>query len=88
MRIVLSERERQVVRLISLGCTVEESAKILGLSPNTVDNHKSRAMAKLGVDKTALLVRRAIKQRISPLNDRLTALEKRKRGKKRDGWND
>jgi len=88
MRIVLSERERQVVRLISLGCTVEESAKILGLSPNTVDNHKSRAMAKLGVDKTALLVRRAIKQRISPLNDRLTASEKRKRGKKRDGWND
>lgn len=88
MRIVLSERERQVVRLISLGCTVEESAKILGLSPNTVDNHKSRAMSKLGVDKTALLVRRAIKQRISPLNDRLTAAEKRKRGKKRDGWND
>ncbi len=88
MRIVLSERERQVVRLISLGCTVEESAKILGLSPNTVDNHKSRAMAKLGVDKTALLVRRAIKQRISPLNDRLTVSEKRKRGKKRDGWND
>lgn len=88
MRIVLSERERQVVRLISLGCTVEESAKILGLSPNTVDNHKSRAMSKLGVDKTALLVRRAIKQRISPLNDRLTATEKRKRGKKRDGWND
>lgn len=88
MRMVLSERERQVVRLISLGCTVEESAKILGLSPNTVDNHKSRAMAKLGVDKTALLVRRAIKQRISPLNDRLTVSEKRKRGKKRDGWND
>ncbi len=88
MRIVLSERERQVVRLISLGCTVEESAKILGLSPNTVDNHKSRAMARLGVDKTALLVRRAIKQRISPLNDRLTLSEKRKRGKKRDGWND
>ncbi len=88
MRIVLSERERQVVRLISLGCTVEESAKILGLSPNTVDNHKSRAMSKLGVDKTALLVRRAIKQRISPLNDRLTTAEKRKRGKKRDGWND
>lgn len=88
MRIALSERERQVVRLISLGCSVAEAAKILGLSPNTVDNHKSRAMAKLGVEKTALLVRRAIKHRISPLNDKLTAAEKRKRGKKRDGWND
>lgn len=87
MRDALSARERQVVRLISLGCTVEEAARVLGLSPNTVDNHKSRAMAKLGVDKTALLVRRAIKARISLLNDRLTPGEKRKSRRKNDGWN-
>jgi DNA-binding CsgD family transcriptional regulator len=87
MRDALSARERQVVRLISLGCTVDETAKVLGLSPNTVDNHKSRAMAKLGVDKTALLVRRAIKQRITKLNDHLTPSEKRKSGRKNDGWN-
>lgn len=84
---VLSEREREVVRLISLGCTVDEAAKILGLSPNTVDNHKARAMSKLGTDKTALLTRLALKHKISTLADKLKPAEKRKSGRKNDGWN-
>ena len=83
----LTKREAEVVRLVSLGCTVQEAAKILRLAPSTVDNHKSRAMAKLGTDKVALLVRVAIKQRISPLSDRLTPREKRLAGRKNDGWN-
>ena len=37
--------------------------------------------------KAALLVRIAIKHRVSPLNDRLTAAEKRRSGRRRDGWN-
>ncbi len=83
----LTKRETEVVRLISLGCTVEEAAAVLKLAPNTVDNHKARAMAKLGVDKAALLTRVAIKKRISSLNDRLTPSEKRASGRKNDGWN-
>jgi len=83
----LTPREAQVVRLVSLGCTVPEAAAILKLAPSTVDNHKSRAMAKLGTDKVALLTRLAILNRISSLKDRLTALEKRRSGRKRDGWN-
>jgi DNA-binding CsgD family transcriptional regulator len=83
----LTEREIQVVRLISLGCTVEEAAAILKLASNTVDNHKSRAMAKLGTDKAALLTRIAIKKKISSLTDKLTAAEKRRSGRKNDGWN-
>ena len=51
----LTERERQVVRLVSLGCNLEEIGRILKLAANTVDNHKSRAMAKLGTDKAALM---------------------------------
>ncbi|NLS95026.1 MAG: hypothetical protein GXX96_22950 [Planctomycetaceae bacterium] len=38
----LAPREKEVVRLSSLGCTVHESAKILKLAPSTVDNHKAR----------------------------------------------
>ena len=47
----LTKRHREVVRLFSLGCTVNEAAKILRLSPSTVDNHKTAAMARLGTDK-------------------------------------
>lgn len=87
MRIQLTKREAEVVRLVSLGCTVAEAAAILRLAPSTVDNHKSRAMAKLGTDKVALLTRVAITRRISKLNDHLTPLEKRRSGRKHDGWN-
>ncbi len=83
----LTPRERQVIRLVSLGCSVKEAAAILRLSPSTVDNHKYSAMTKLGTDKVALLTRLAIKKRISRLNDRLTPLEKRRSGRKNDGWN-
>jgi DNA-binding CsgD family transcriptional regulator len=83
----LTKREAEVVRLVSLGCTVPEAATILKLAPSTVDNHKSRAMRKLGTDKVALLTRVAIKLKISPLSDKLTVTEKRRSGRKNDGWN-
>lgn len=83
----LTNRERQVVRLLSLGCNTHEVGAILRVSHNTVDNFRARAMKKLGVNKVALLTRVAIRERISKLTDKLTAPEKRRRGKKRDGWN-
>ncbi len=83
----LTTREKEVVRLVSLGCTIGEAATILGLAPSTVDNHKSRAMAKFGTNKVALLTRRAIKMRVTSLNDRLTPTEKRRSGRKQNGWN-
>ena len=87
MASALTPREKEVVRLASLGCTVHESAKILDLAPSTVDNHKARAMAKLGTDKAALLTRLAIKLKVSGLADKLTTAEKRRSGRKDDGWN-
>jgi len=83
----LTPRQREIVRLVSLGCTVGEMAAILKLAPSTVDNHRARAMAILGTDKAALVTRLAIKFRISPLTDKLTASEKRRSGRRRDGWN-
>lgn len=83
----LTPRQKEIVRLLSLGCTVKEAADILKLSPSTVDNHKSEAMSRLGCDKLALLTRIAIKLRITSLRDHLTMAEKRRSGRKRDGWN-
>ncbi|MCH7751973.1 MAG: helix-turn-helix transcriptional regulator [Planctomycetes bacterium] len=74
----LSPRQREVVRIVSLGCTLSEIATILDLKPNTADVHKNTAMQILGAGKAATLTRLAIKYRISPLDDRLTPGEKRK----------
>ena len=67
---VLSPREQEVVRLVSLGLSVGETASVLKLAPSTIDNHRQRAMVKLGVDKATLLTRMAIKLRITSLKDR------------------
>jgi DNA-binding NarL/FixJ family response regulator len=71
----LSPREIEVIRLLSLGCTVKEIASVLGISTSTVENHKARTMRKLGVFKSVLLTRIAIKLGISDIDDRLTDSE-------------
>ena len=87
MRVELTPRQSEVVRLISLGCTNKEMAAILGLAEATVENHRGAAMAALGTDKAALLTRLAIKYRYTSMKDQLTRTEKRKSGRKNDGWN-
>jgi DNA-binding CsgD family transcriptional regulator len=74
----LSPRQRQIVRLTSLGCTSHEIATILGMSRWTVENHQFQAKERLGVSKAAVLTRVAIKYKISPLNDELSRAEQRK----------
>jgi DNA-binding CsgD family transcriptional regulator len=74
----LSPRQRQIVRLTSLGCTSHQIAKILGMSRWTVENHQFQAKERLGVSKAALLTRIAIKFKISPITDELTKSEQRK----------
>ncbi len=83
----LTERERQVVRLISLGCNLDEIGAILKIAKNTADNHRAHAMQKMGTDKAVLVCRLAIKHRISSMRDKLTLTEKRRSGRKRDGCN-
>jgi DNA-binding NarL/FixJ family response regulator len=86
-KVHLTPREEEIFRLLSLGCTVKEAAAVLNVAPSTADNHKARLMAKLGTDKAALLTRLAIKHGISSMKDRLNATEKRRSGRKQDGWN-
>ena len=78
----LSPRQRQIVRLTSLGCTSHQIATILGMSRWTVENHQFQAKERLGVSKAAVLTRIAIKYKISPLDDALSRAEERKLARK------
>ena len=86
-KVHLTPRENEILRLVSLGCTVKEAAAVLDVAPSTADNHKARLMAKLGTDKAALLTRLAVKMGVSSMTDKLTASEKRRSGRSHDGWN-
>lgn len=46
---LLTDREREVLRLVHIGRSSKEIAISLQLSPNTVDVYAKRAMEKLGV---------------------------------------
>jgi two-component system response regulator NreC len=58
---VLSEREREVVRLTAEGYTAQQAADRLALSPKTVETYRHRAMQKLGLTNRAELVRYALR---------------------------
>ena len=57
----LSEREREVLRLLALGHTNQQIADTLYLSVKTVETYKSRLKEKLGCEGRAELVRYAIR---------------------------
>ena len=56
----LSEREREVVKLIALGYSASEAAAMLGLSPKSVETYRTRVMQKLGIHSRAGLVQYAL----------------------------
>lgn len=57
----LSNREFQIFHMLTSGKSINEIARDLSLSANTVSTHKHRLMRKLGVESNATLVRYAIK---------------------------
>ena len=56
----LSEREREVLKLIALGHTAPEVAAKLSLSPKSVETYRARIMEKLGLDSRPALVKYAL----------------------------
>lgn len=58
----LTERERQVLRLVTEGHSTKEIGGLLNLSAKTVDSHRTKLMRKLNVHDTASLVRCAIRR--------------------------
>jgi len=60
----LTQREREMLRLISDGLTNSEIADKLFLSPETIKGYRKNLLLKLGAKNTALLVKMAIEQRL------------------------
>ena len=58
----LSERETEVLRLISWGYSNKEIATRLDLSVKTIESHKANAMKKLGMSSRIDIVRYAVVQ--------------------------
>jgi two-component system response regulator NreC len=58
----LSEREREVLRLLALGHTNQEIAKQLFISVRTAETHRAHIMQKLRLSSRAELVRYALDQ--------------------------
>jgi DNA-binding NarL/FixJ family response regulator len=64
---LLSERERQVLRLVVEGRTSAQTALALNLSPKSVETYRSRLMKKLGVEDLPALVKFAIRHGVTEL---------------------
>lgn len=59
VRAVLTQRELQILDLLSRGVTVKQVASRLGLSPRTVETHISKLYRKLGVRNRVQAVSKA-----------------------------
>ena len=68
----LSEREHEVLRLLALGHTNQEIAKMLFISVRTAETHRARIMQKLRLSSRAELVRYALASGAFQLDQSLT----------------
>jgi len=60
----LTQRQRDVLRLILQGLSIKEIAADLGLSARTIETHKYEMMQALGVHSTTQLVKLAMERRL------------------------
>ena len=58
----LTDREKEVLRLLALGHTNQEIAKLLFVSVRTAETHRAHVLQKLGLGSRAELVRYALAQ--------------------------
>ena len=64
---LLTDRERETLKLIAEGHTAREIAEVLLVSPKTVEWYKANLMSKLNLHNTADLIKYAIRKRIVTL---------------------
>jgi DNA-binding NarL/FixJ family response regulator len=65
--VVLSSREREVLKQLTLGETTKAIAMNLQISPKTVEAHRRHLMRKLGLDNIAALTHYAIYHGLIPI---------------------
>ena len=59
-KVAITKREMQILRWLKDGCTNQEIASILDISPHTVKNHVRKILFKLGVQSRAQAAVKAI----------------------------
>ncbi len=60
----LTDRERDVLKLLAEGHTTQKIADQLVISPKTVEGHKTNLMGKLGIHTRVDLVKYALRKGI------------------------
>jgi len=60
----LTDRERDVLKLVAEGYTTKQTADMLVVSPKTVEGHRTNLMAKLGIHNRTELVKYALRKGI------------------------
>ena len=60
----LTDREREILKLLAEGHTTQEIADMLVISPKTVEGHKTNLMAKLDIHNRTELVKYALRKGI------------------------
>ena len=70
---LLTPRQRDILRLVSLGHTNREIADVLEISMRTVEVHRFNLMRRLNVRNVAQLFRRALQLGLLPAPVRLVA---------------
>lgn len=65
----LTARERQILRLTAEGATLADIAASLGISPRTVETHRTHLMHKLSLKTSGDLVRYSLRRGIVTLQD-------------------
>jgi DNA-binding NarL/FixJ family response regulator len=61
---LLTDREREILKLLAEGRTTQEIADMLAISPKTVEGHKTSLMAKLDLHNRVDLVKYAVRKGI------------------------
>jgi RNA polymerase sigma factor (sigma-70 family) len=61
---LLTEREREILQLLAEGKSNKEVAAVLGVSPYTVETHRTHLMQKLNLHNTAEIVLYAVRKKI------------------------
>lgn len=67
---MLTSREREVLHLVAEGLTTAQAAERLHISPRTAEHHRASVMRKLGLHRTADLVRYVAERGILPKTPR------------------
>lgn len=63
----LTERQRQILRLVAAGYTAKEIGRMLHITSKTVEFHKGRMMRQLQLQSTVELARYALTHGLSNL---------------------